>query len=130
MNLQQTLTQWSRNHWSVNPPSSYRLVQAGISKPVGLEFAKSVAEFNMAWAQARGVIETPRDVSYIRYTMTAWQPVLDELVDGYPLREWVCMMQPAKLDRWLARESVDRSVRKIMRPTVRLAMQIQSKAVA
>lgn len=130
MNLQQTLTQWAHNHWSVNPPASYRLYLGRKPVDIGKHFAQNVAEFNMAWALAHGEIESVQDNNFVRFQMQVWKPVMDELVEGYPLREWVCMMQPARLDRWLSRPTVDRSVRKIMRPTVRLAMKLQDKVYA
>lgn len=127
MNLHQTLVQWVNNHWSPYPPASYRVVHKGVLRPVGLIFSQRVAEFNLAWALAGGQIETAADANFVSFQMDVWKPILDEVVEDYPLREWLSMMPPDRFDQWLSRPQVDRSVRKMLRPTVRKAIQLQDR---
>ena len=120
--------QWSDNHWSTQRPETYVLHYGEKTLGLGMCAYSDMAAFNMAWGLANGALITREDHILACRHFTTFGQILSQEVDNYPLREWVCMMQPVAFNKWLDKDSVGREVRKFLRPPTLRAIRMQETA--
>ena len=126
--MQNLLAKWTKNYWSVLPPETYVIHHGGRTYGLGECAAKDMAAFNMAWGLAYGALTTMEEHVLACRHFTTYGQILSQEVDKYPLREWVCMMQPQAFNQWLDREDIGREVRKYLRPPTLRAIRMQETA--
>ena len=126
--MQNLLAKWTKNYWSTQLPETYVIKYEDRILGLGMCAAKDMAAFNMAWGLAYGALNTPQEHILACRHFSTYTQLLSQEVLNYPLREWVCMMQPLAFNAWLDQESVGREVRKYLRPPTLRAIRMQETA--
>lgn len=103
MDAKTLVAKLSKFYWSPNRPETYVLRGAnGRVKGIGNIAHHDYGAFNLAWADVQGKWQSLDHQTAFVEKFAYWRTMTGDVVDNYPLREWVTLYSPQEFEGFLA----------------------------